>query len=129
MVACAAALAHLDCVVKDGLVARAAAAGQIFGDRLRELAESYSFIGSVHGQGLVYGLHIVGSDGLTPNPQLARSIVWGCYERGLLMFAPVGFGGATVKICPPLSTPFEALEEGLSVLFEAVRAAAFEETT
>lgn len=128
VVACAAALANLDFMISDGLVDRAATAGQIFGARLRELAEIYSFIGAVHGQGLVYGLHFVGADGLTPNPQLASAIVWGCYERGLLMFAPVGFGGATVKVCPPLSTPSEALEEGLSVLFEAVGAAALEET-
>ncbi len=39
------------------------------------------------------------------------------------MFAPVGAWGQTVKIAPPLTTPREALVEGLSVLAEAVNEA------
>ena len=35
------------------------------------------------------------------------------------MFTPVGFGGATIKICPPLPITEEALREGLDVLEEA----------
>jgi 4-aminobutyrate aminotransferase-like enzyme len=127
VVACAAGLAHLELLLGEDLVQRAASEGQAFGEQLRELARRHPFVGAVHGRGLVYGLHIVGADGRTPNAQRARSIVWGCYERGLLMFAPVGVGGATVKICPPLSTPTEALEEGIAVLYEALEAAALEE--
>ncbi|MBI3694318.1 MAG: hypothetical protein HY238_05710, partial [Acidobacteria bacterium] len=37
-----------------------------------------------------------------------------------LMFNPVGFGGATVKIAPPLITTEEAALEGVSVLREAL---------
>jgi len=37
-----------------------------------------------------------------------------------LMFSPVGFGGATVKIGPPLVMNEEALKEGLSVLDAAI---------
>jgi 4-aminobutyrate aminotransferase/(S)-3-amino-2-methylpropionate transaminase len=44
-------------------------------------------------------------------------------EKGLLMFHPVGFMGATVKIAPPLITPEEAVREGLAVLEEAVEEA------
>lgn len=124
VVACAAALAHLDLLLKDNLVERAATEGHVFSEQLRELAKLHPCVGAVHGQGLVYGLHIVGPDGQSPDPARARAIVWGCYERGLLMFAPVGVGGATVKICPPLSTPTEALDEGISVLHEALEVAA-----
>ena len=35
------------------------------------------------------------------------------------MFAPVGFGGGTVKICPPLVIDRDQVEEGLAVLDEA----------
>ncbi|MFT5493923.1 MAG: 4-aminobutyrate aminotransferase/(S)-3-amino-2-methylpropionate transaminase, partial [Limisphaerales bacterium] len=40
--------------------------------------------------------------------------------KGLLLFAPVGAWGQTVKICPPLTITREAMEEGLSVLSECV---------
>ena len=35
------------------------------------------------------------------------------------MFAPVGFGGATVKIAPPLVISAKQLDESLAVLAEA----------
>ena len=37
-------------------------------------------------------------------------------EGVLLMFAPVGFGGATVKISPPLTIPEDAILESAGVL-------------
>ena len=40
--------------------------------------------------------------------------------RSLLLFNPVGLGGATVKIAPPLITTDEAAIEGVSVLREAL---------
>jgi 4-aminobutyrate aminotransferase-like enzyme len=40
-------------------------------------------------------------------------------EKGLLMFSPVGFGGATVKISPPLNITAEAIDESCAVLEEA----------
>ena len=40
-------------------------------------------------------------------------------EKGVLMFAPVGFGGATVKISPPLVIPEEAIVESVDALEEA----------
>ena len=41
-------------------------------------------------------------------------------ETGLLMFAPVGYGGATLKIAPPLVIEEAALLEGLTVLDGAI---------
>jgi len=36
------------------------------------------------------------------------------------MFAPVGFGGGTVKISPPLVITQDAVSEGVTVLDEAI---------
>ena len=35
-------------------------------------------------------------------------------------FSPVGFGGATVKIAPPLITPEDAILDGCQVLEQAI---------
>ncbi|MBI2562054.1 MAG: hypothetical protein HYW08_06640 [candidate division NC10 bacterium] len=56
-----------------------------------------------------------------PDGDLAFSIVERAFQMGLLMFAPVGLGGATVKISPPLTITAEALLDGLSALGEAIR--------
>ena len=54
-----------------------------------------------------------------PDPTLAHDVAWHAVGRGLMLFAPVGFGGATIKICPPLCITEEAVIEGVTVLAEA----------
>jgi len=83
-------------------------------------------VGAVHGKGLVAGVHLVRAGGVEPDGELAFRTVERCYQTGLLMFAPVGFGGATVKISPPLVISSDAVEEGVGVLEEALDEAARE---
>jgi 4-aminobutyrate aminotransferase-like enzyme len=54
-----------------------------------------------------------------PDGDLAFDVVRRAMEKGVLMFAPVGFGGATVKISPPLVIPEEAIVESVDALEEA----------
>ncbi|MEQ1851923.1 MAG: hypothetical protein ABMA01_10065 [Chthoniobacteraceae bacterium] len=54
-----------------------------------------------------------------PDHDLAHAIIERCVQKGLLLFAPVGAWGQTVKIAPPLTIPRDALEEGIAVLGEA----------
>ena len=61
--------------------------------------------------------------GIEPDAPLAADIVRRCVEKGLLMFAPVGYAGASVKIAPPLVIQEEPLREGIAVLEEALEEA------
>jgi len=120
----AAALANLDIIVNEKLPEKAAKTGEVLQAGLCEIQRKHPDIcGAVMGKGLVAGLHIVKPGGSEPDPDLAGDIVTRCTEKGLLMFHPVGFQGATVKIAPPLITPEEAVVEGLSVLREAIEEA------
>jgi len=117
----AAALASLEVIRSEGLVEHAARMGEVLQSELAKLAGRFpDVIGAVHGKGMVAGVQMVRPGGREPDADLAGAIVQGCYERGLLMFSPVGYGGGTVKISPPLMTPEEAVREGLAVLAEAV---------
>jgi len=40
-------------------------------------------------------------------------------QQGVMLFAPVGFGGASVKLAPPLMIAQDALREGMAVIEEA----------
>ena len=51
-----------------------------------------------------------------PMSEPAWQMVKRAVERGVMLFAPVGLGGAAVKINPPLVIGEEALAEGLGVL-------------
>ncbi len=119
-VCCAAALASIDLIVKEGLVDAARSQGAFLHERLRAIKDRFPCIGAVLGLGLVAGVHCVRPGTKDPDANLAWTVVERCFEKGLLMFAPVGPGGATVKICPPLNISREAIDESTAVFEEAV---------
>ncbi len=120
----AAALANLELIVKENLPAKAARVGAVLQEGLAAIEQRHPEVcGAVMGKGMVAGLHLVKPGGIEPDGGLAGRVVDLCVEKGLLMFHPVGLGGATVKIAPPLVTPEEAVREGLAVLEEAIEEA------
>jgi 4-aminobutyrate aminotransferase/diaminobutyrate-pyruvate transaminase/4-aminobutyrate aminotransferase/(S)-3-amino-2-methylpropionate transaminase len=115
-----AAIANIETIIADKMVDNAARMGALLHDGLAGMMSKYdSVVGAVHGKGLVAGIHIIKPGTMEPDHDLAWNIVNSCVEKGLLMFAPVGFGGGTVKICPPLVINKDQIEEGLAVLDEA----------
>ncbi len=117
----AAALANLRVIEKEGLVENSRKMGEHLQPEVRRLGQRFpGHIGAVHGKGLVASLHMVHPGGSEPHAELAKRIVWRCVEKGLLMFAPVGYSGASVKISPPLIVQEEALREGIAVLEEGL---------
>ena len=127
-VCCAAALASIELVLKENLTENARKQGAVLHQKLRELQSRYPQIGSVDGKGLVAGVSCVTPGSKEPDGDLAWEVVRRSLEKGVLMFSPVGLGGGTVKISPPLVITEEALLESLQVLdevfAEAVRAQA-----
>ena len=118
----ASALANLYAIRDEHLVENTRAMGAILQPELQRLGQRFaSHIGAVHGKGLVASLHMVKPGGIEPNPEAAARIVRRAVEKGLMLFAPVGYRGASVKISPPLSTPEDAIREGLAVLEEAIQ--------
>lgn len=117
----AAALASIDYIVKHKLHQNAARMGRVLHKELNRIRERFpKNIAAVHGKGLVAGMHMVKPGGLEPDGDLAFRIVEKSMEKGLLMFSPVGFGGATVKIAPPLTITRDAVLEGVAVLEESI---------
>jgi 4-aminobutyrate aminotransferase / (S)-3-amino-2-methylpropionate transaminase / 5-aminovalerate transaminase len=117
---CAAAMASIDVIVEERLVENAARLGKILLERLRAMQPRFPYFGHVDGVGLVAAINIVKPGTKDPDNEIAFEIIRRCVEKGLLLFAPVGYGGASVKICPPLCITEEALLEGLQVLEESL---------
>ncbi len=121
-VCCAAALASLDLVLKEDLSGNAERVGAVLFERLRAIQRTYpTVVGNVDGKGLVAGMACVRPGTLEPDADLAFEIVQRMMEKGVLLFSPVGFGGATIKICPPLTITTDAIVESTSVLAECFR--------
>ena len=119
-VCCAAAMASVKKIIRDNLTGNAAQLEPVLLAGLKRIqARHPDVVGHVTAKGLVGGMQIVKSGKKEPNHDLAHSIIERCYQKGLLLFAPVGAWGQTVKIAPPLTIPLDALEEGLVVLSQA----------
>ncbi len=118
-VCCAAALASIRKIVGDDLTGNAARLESVLLAGLKAIqAKHPKVIGHVSAAGLVGGMQTI-KDDKQPDHDLAHRIIELCFQRGLLLFAPVGAWGQTVKIAPPLSIPREAMEEGIAVLAQA----------
>lgn len=117
----AAALANLQVLLRDNLTANAAAMGEILIPELRRIQQKYpDVLGCTQGKGLVAGIQVVKPGTKDPNPELAQRINVACFQKGLLMFAPVGIGGECLKIAPPLTITRDALRESIRVFEEAI---------
>ncbi|MBZ5671948.1 MAG: aspartate aminotransferase family protein, partial [Acidobacteriia bacterium] len=68
----------------------------------------------------VAGIQVVKPGTKTPDPDMALRINVACFQKGLLMFAPVGMSGECIKIAPPLIITEDALRESVQVFEEAV---------
>jgi len=113
----AAAVANIKALKNDKLVEHAAAMEPVLMGGLEKIrAKHPGQIGYLTGKGLVAGMQIVKAGTKEGDAATAVKINEACFRQGLLMFAPVGVGGICIKICPPLCTPQDALEEGISVL-------------
>jgi 4-aminobutyrate aminotransferase-like enzyme len=126
-VCCAAALANLKKIVGEDLPGNAARMGEILDPGLAQIQARHSkVIGRYSCRGLVAGLQMTRPGLREADPDLAHEVVERCYQKGLLLFSPVGAWGHTVKIAPPLTITAPAIQEGLQVLEEAVGEAARE---
>ncbi|HEV3216768.1 MAG TPA: acetyl ornithine aminotransferase family protein [Vicinamibacterales bacterium] len=116
-VACAAALATLK-LVRNGLMANAAAVGEFFQARLRELAERHALIGDVRGKGLMIGIELVKNRQTKERAQAERdALVMAAFRRGLLVLAA---GQNSVRLSPPLVFTKEQAEIAVRLLDESL---------
>ena len=119
-VACAAAIANirrmLDLRLDENATQRGKHLVSLLGGLQREFGR---VIGAVHGRGLVAGIQVVHEGGKDPDAELAHRIVEKSFQKGLLFFAPVGFGSATVKVAPPLTITDAMLDDGFVALGQA----------
>jgi len=114
------ALKSLELIQGEQLVENSAMLGKILKPELERIQQKYpDVLGCVQAAGLVAGIQCVKVGTKTPNPELAVKINERCFQKGLLMFAPVGIAGECIKIAPPLNITEDQLLDGIAVLEQA----------
>ncbi|WP_369211067.1 aspartate aminotransferase family protein [Streptomyces flavofungini] len=120
-VACAAALATLDVIAEEGLVANAALQGARLAEGLKRIAEDHSVTGEVRGLGLMLGWEFTASEG-RPDAAMALRVQQEAIEEGLLL----QIGGPlrnVLRLLPALVVNEAQVDQAVGALSRAVASA------
>jgi 4-aminobutyrate aminotransferase len=118
-VACAAAVATLDVIESEGLLANATRQGERLLAGLREAAEGHSCVAEVRGRGLMIGIEFAQGAELAPRPDLVKAVLHEAFERKLLLLS-CGTYGQVVRVIPPLVTTDEEVDTAIGVISESL---------
>ncbi len=115
--ACVASLETLR-LIENGYMQNAKHVGSSCLDRLAEMQVRHPSIGAVRGMGLMIGIEFVmDRESREPAEKMRDAVVDKAFELGLLT---LGCGTSTIRISPPLCITREEIDEGLTILDEAI---------
>ncbi|HEX6385113.1 MAG TPA: acetyl ornithine aminotransferase family protein [Anaerolineae bacterium] len=117
-VAAVAALATLEVIEKEELLAQAEATGSLIMDALAELQMRHLSIGNIRGRGLMIGIEFV-KDRETKERAVAlrNAIVQKGFKKGLLL---IPCGSNSIRMTPALNIPRHLVDEGLQIFAEVL---------
>ena len=121
-IACAAALAVIETIEADGLLARARQLEDVLVGRLRELQQSDPRIGDVRGRGAMVAAEFVDPATGRPDGPLAKAVAGYAHQHGVIALT-CGTWGNVIRFLPPLSISDELLDEALTIVADGLRSA------
>ncbi|MEX2546982.1 MAG: aspartate aminotransferase family protein [Chloroflexota bacterium] len=119
VVACAAALATLDVIEDEGLVAAAARQGERLLNGLRQAAAGHPKVAEVRGRGLMLAIDFADADSGSPRPDLAKKLLAAAFDRKLLLLT-CGTYGNVVRFIPPLVTTDAEVDQAVAIIGESL---------
>ncbi len=127
-VACAAALAAIDAIEEEGLLARSTALGEHFRARFAEIGARVApyRMWDIRGLGAMLAVEFVTDfETATPDAALTKAVVAHALQRGLILLA-CGMHGNALRIMVPLTASDAIIDEGLGIFEDALAAAVAE---
>jgi 4-aminobutyrate aminotransferase-like enzyme len=117
-VACAAAIAVIETMKREGIPERAAGLGRRVMERLRGWKDEFAEVGDVRGLGLMIGIEFM-RDG-KPAADVAAAVQRRCVAADLLILT-CGIDDNVIRLLPPLTIAEGELDAGLDILEAAIR--------
>ena len=115
--ACAAALASLEVIEQEGLVAHSAKLGDLFMKRMRRMMREHKIIGDVRGKGCLLGIELV-KDRKTKEPfnEAGKLVYQKAFRKGLAWIP----AGHILRMSPPIIMEEAAAAKGMDIIDEAI---------
>jgi 4-aminobutyrate aminotransferase len=110
-VACAAGLATIECLEKDGLVENARVLGEHALARIQQMAKTHAMVCGGRGLGLLLGIELRASDA-------AERVMYRALEKGLSFKVTMG---NILTLTPPLTISRQELDQALDIIEESLK--------
>ena len=118
-VACAAGIATIEMIEREGLVERAEYLGLALRSRLEGFGSEDPGIGDVRGRGLMQAIELVKPGTTSPDAERVRAVLSDCHAHGVVTLS-AGTYGNVIRFLPPLVIGEALLHEGLDVVADAL---------
>jgi 4-aminobutyrate aminotransferase/(S)-3-amino-2-methylpropionate transaminase len=119
-ISCRAALAVLEILFEDRLMAQSVKLGDTLRERFDTMQARYEIIGEVRGKGPMLAMELV-ADRVSKKPATdkAKALVSYCFEKGLVLLSCGNFGNV-IRTLMPLVITDDQLDRGLTILEEGL---------
>jgi len=118
--AVASALAVLEVIAEENLIARGARLGQQLKQQLLELRPAIAAIGEVRGLGAMIAVEFVQPGSIKPDAEFAKRVQANALHHGLLLLT-CGSYGNVIRFLFPLTIQDTVMDEALRILSQALR--------
>lgn len=117
---CAAGLATINVIERDGLLERAAESGEYLHQALVQALDRCEIVGDIRGLGMIRGVELVEDrQRKRPNQPAAAKVVYRAWELGLVLYY-AGNWSNVLEITPPLILSRAEIDQGVAILAQAV---------
>lgn len=115
-IACVAALAVLDIIEEENLIARSNQIGALFNEQLSQLQNKFpNLILDVRNKGAMIAIELIcDGDVEQPNTELTQALIANAAKYGLVLLA-CGFYGNVIRFLPALTISDDMVHEGLNI--------------
>lgn len=122
-VACAAALASIEAIEQENLLARSEHLGELALNRMEQMKREHAIVGNVRAKGCLMGIELV-KDKQTKEPldQAGKLVYQKAFRKGLAWIP----AGHILRMSPPIVMEDAVLLKGLDIIDEAIGEAAKE---
>lgn len=118
-IACSAALASLEVIKEEKLLENARDVGAYAVAKLQEMKTRHPVIKEIRGVGLMIGIELRDPKTGIPDGEIVMKVLDACLDKGVLFYL-CGNVGEVIRMIPPLTVTKEQIDDGLSMLEEAL---------
>ncbi|MGS2742311.1 4-aminobutyrate--2-oxoglutarate transaminase [Halomonas sp. LS-001] len=117
---CAAALAVIEAIEEEGILAKSQAMGELLGKRFASWEARFAAVAHGRHLGAMAAFELVDAHG-KPDPAMTQALCAKAREHGLILLS-CGFYSNSIRILVPLTVSAEVLEEGLGIIEASLEA-------